>query len=195
MAEKRTVIFCIVESPYAPFTKGDPERAAVELARNEAYVNACLADSFSRGETPFASHAIYTRNTHGVKVLDDTIPTERKKGMQAGFDMATALSIVAAADETANPIIRDLCNGIRFKFVRAFYLDRGWTDGMANGMLEVGKNNQNAERRNLNKTGPVGYWSREADVNWTLNHEGALYQWRKPVVENPVVENPEPKKD
>jgi hypothetical protein len=185
MAEKRTVTFCIVESPYAPFTKGDPERAAVELARNEAYVSACLADSFARGETPFGSHAIYTRNLHGVKVLDDTIPAERKKGMQAGFDVATALGLLAAADETANPIIRDLLDGVRVKFVRAFYLDRGWTNGMADGMLEAGKNDQRFEKRTLDKTGPVGYWSREADKDWAITSDGALYQWRVP---EPVVE-------
>ena len=173
ITEKRTVIFCIVESPYAPFTKNDPKRAAVELARNEAYVNACMADAFARGEVPFASHGIYTRNTHGVKVLDDTIPEERKKGMQGGFDVAAALSMLAAAHETANPIIRELSPFKNVRFVRGFYVDRGWTSGMADGMLEAGKNDQKTEKRQLG-----GEWSRDNDDDYMLDANGRLYKWR-----------------
>jgi hypothetical protein len=60
----------IVESPYA----GDIER-------NTRYLRACLADCLSRGEAPFASHAIYTQ----PGVLDDSDPVQRKLGMDAGF--------------------------------------------------------------------------------------------------------------
>lgn len=60
----------IIESPYA----GDVER-------NLRYVRAAMADCFGRGEVPFASHALYTQDG----VLDDTIPAERKKGIEGGF--------------------------------------------------------------------------------------------------------------
>lgn len=58
----------ILESPYA----GDVEG-------NRAYLRACIRDSLSRKEAPFASHAIYTQ------ALDDTVPAEREMGIHAGF--------------------------------------------------------------------------------------------------------------
>lgn len=60
----------IVESPYA----GD-------VAGNEAYARACMADCLKRGEAPFASHLLYTQ----PGVLDDTVPTERQLGIDAGL--------------------------------------------------------------------------------------------------------------
>ena len=66
MSENKSLV--IIESPYA----GDFER-------NTIYVKRCMKDSLKRGEVPFASHAIYTL------ILDDTIPEERKLGMEAGF--------------------------------------------------------------------------------------------------------------
>ena len=60
----------IVESPYA----GDVER-------NLEYGRACLADCLARGESPIASHLLYTQ----PGVLDDANPEERKKGIEAGF--------------------------------------------------------------------------------------------------------------
>lgn len=64
----------ILESPYAAST---PEgvRANVEYAR------ACLRDSLMRGESPIASHLLYTQ----PGVLDDTIPDERQGGIDAGL--------------------------------------------------------------------------------------------------------------
>lgn len=182
---KPDVTFCIVESPYAPFTKNDPERAAVELARNEAYVNACLADSFARGEVPFASHAIYTRNTHGVKVLNDSIPEERQKGMQAGFDIARALSLMVAWTPTHLDGDEDYGTAA---FVRAFYQDRGWTSGMADGMLEAGKHHQYTEKRTIDPA----YWSRDRDGEWALNSNGRLYLWRRPEMASAAVVGSEP---
>jgi hypothetical protein len=58
----------IIESPYA----GDVER-------NLKYLRACMRDSLVRGEAPFASHALYTQ------VLDDTVPSDRDLGIEAGF--------------------------------------------------------------------------------------------------------------
>lgn len=60
----------IVESPYA---------GAVET--NLEYVRACMADCIKRGESPFASHALYTQ----PGVLDDNVQAERKLGIEAGL--------------------------------------------------------------------------------------------------------------
>ena len=61
----------IIESPFA----GDE-------ARNLKYVRACMHDCLTRGDAPFASHALYTQ----PGVLDDDIAHERELGITAGFD-------------------------------------------------------------------------------------------------------------
>lgn len=60
----------IIESPY----KGDFE-ANLEYARE------CLFDSLSRGESPFASHLLYTQ----VGVPNDGDSAERQRGIDAGL--------------------------------------------------------------------------------------------------------------
>lgn len=62
----------IIESPYA----GNVER-------HENYCRRCMKDSFDRGEYPFASHILYTQKG----ILDDTIPEQRKLGMEAGWEI------------------------------------------------------------------------------------------------------------
>jgi hypothetical protein len=100
----------VVESPYA----GD-------VAKNEAYLSLCLADCFSRGEAPFASHGIYTRR----HVLDDKVKAERLKGMAAGFAWG------------------------RLAKHRVFYVDLGETAGMAAGREEAERLGQTFELRKL----------------------------------------------
>jgi len=68
----------IIESPYA----GDFER-------NKKYCRRCLKDSLEKDEVPFASHLLYTQ------VLDDTIPKERKLGMEAGFAVTSRSDFTA----------------------------------------------------------------------------------------------------
>lgn len=70
----------IVESPFA----GD-------IAMNERYARACMADSLSRGEAPFASHLLYTQ----PGVLDDNVSAERQLGMRAGFAWGVHADVVA----------------------------------------------------------------------------------------------------
>ena len=60
----------ILESPYA----GDVEK-------NEKYGRECLRDSLLRGESPIASHLLYTQ----PGVLNDLIPVERTLGINAGL--------------------------------------------------------------------------------------------------------------
>ena len=59
----------ILESPFA----GD-------VAENLRYARAALRDSLLRGEAPIASHLLYTQDG----VLDDTLPDERRRGIDAG---------------------------------------------------------------------------------------------------------------
>jgi hypothetical protein len=81
----------IIESPFA----GDVDR-------NRRYLRACMADSLARDEAPFASHGLYTQEG----VLDDTVPAERKRGIEAGYAWWEGADLVA------------------------FYIDLGWSDGM-----------------------------------------------------------------
>jgi hypothetical protein len=55
-----------VESPFG----GD-------VALNVQYADACMYDSFTRGEAPFLGHLLYTR------VLDDALSPDRTRGVNA----------------------------------------------------------------------------------------------------------------
>jgi len=74
----------LIESPYA----GD-------VARNERYARACLADSLARGEAPFASHLLYTQ----PGVLDDADPAERRQGIEAGLAWGARATLTAVYDD------------------------------------------------------------------------------------------------
>lgn len=50
-----------------------------QFARNIRYARLCGLDCIRKGEAPYASHLLMTQ------FLDDTIPEERKLGMDAGF--------------------------------------------------------------------------------------------------------------
>lgn len=60
----------IIESP---FRGNDGSFANVKYSRQ------CMRDALDRGESPFASHLLYTQKG----VLDDSIPEERDKGIKA----------------------------------------------------------------------------------------------------------------
>ena len=60
----------ILESPYA----GDVET-------NIRYARACVKDCLLRGESPVASHLLFTQEG----ILDDGIPEERQLGIEAGL--------------------------------------------------------------------------------------------------------------
>jgi len=68
----------IIESPY----KG-------QVLRNMQYLKKCMIDSISRGESPFASHAMYTG------FLNDDEQRERQVGMACGFAWLTRAHLVA----------------------------------------------------------------------------------------------------
>lgn len=87
----RTVI---IESPYA----GDVEK-------NVDYARAAMLDCLNRGESPMASHLLYTQ------VLDDNVPEYRRLGIDAGHAWA----------RKADGIV--------------FYADLGWSVGMMNARI------------------------------------------------------------
>lgn len=68
----------VIESPYA----GDKEE-------NIKYAIECMKDSLSRGESPYASHLLFTR------FMNDDIPEERKMGIEAGFEWHSVADVVA----------------------------------------------------------------------------------------------------
>ena len=100
----------IVESPYA----GDRRR-------NVAYARACVRDCLLRGEAPYASHLLYTQ----PGVLEDSIPEERKLGIEAGF----------AFRECA---VRTVV-----------YTDLGYSLGMAQGISDANAKGRPIEYRTL----------------------------------------------
>ena len=83
----------IIESPYMGNVKS-----------NVAYARKCMSDSLLRGESPFASHLLYTQ------VLDDTKEIERLTGMSRAF------------------------NWYRHADLMAVYTDKGISAGMQKGM-------------------------------------------------------------
>lgn len=70
----------VIESPYAmqPHELGAP---LWNVERHLRYLRACMRDCLIRGESPFASHGLYTQ----PGVLCDEIPEERALGIEAGF--------------------------------------------------------------------------------------------------------------
>lgn len=61
---------CVLETPFA----GDVEG-------NLKFARECMHDMLISGESPYASHLLYTQ----PNVLDDNIPEERELGIYAGF--------------------------------------------------------------------------------------------------------------
>lgn len=72
----------LIESPFAhPHPQGRILHAA--------YLELCLHDSIYRGETPIATHKLYTI------CLDDTNVVERRLGMRRALDILPHVSLVA----------------------------------------------------------------------------------------------------
>lgn len=74
---------------------------------NIAYAFRCVADSYYRGESPIASHLLYTQ------FLDDKDPVQRQLGIEAG------LAWYRVADKCV------------------VYLDRGVSSGMSTGIVRA----------------------------------------------------------
>lgn len=91
----------ILESPFAGRGETASQRS-IDKAENLRYARACVRDCVLRGESPQASHLLFTQEG----ILDDHIPDERTLGINAG------LAWRWVADYSV------------------FYTDRGWSNGM-----------------------------------------------------------------
>lgn len=127
----------IVESPFKTNTLllSDGKSYVCAEDDNVRYARACLRDCLDRGEAPFASHLLYTQEG----VLDDADPEERRRGIEAGFEIARTLDR------------------------RVFYVDRGFSDGMKWGLLQARELDQPCEIRILGGEWGVG-WMPEPSV-------------------------------
>jgi hypothetical protein len=89
----------IVESPFAGGFN------------NVKYSRQCIRDCLDRGESPFASHLLYTQKG----ILDDSIIEERRKGIDAAIGWLEVADYVAV------------------------YMDLGVTTGMVYGITRAAK--------------------------------------------------------
>lgn len=74
----------VIESPLSA-----PTREGIE--ENKVYARRAIRDSLSRGEAPYASHLLFDQ----PGILDDLLPDERRKGMEAGFAWGKEAQLVA----------------------------------------------------------------------------------------------------
>jgi hypothetical protein len=89
----------MLESPLAGY--GTPY--AGQTIGNTRYARACVRDSLTRGEAPFASHLIYAQ----PGVLNDKNESEREYGITAGHAwLAMAMALVVYKD-------RGISNGMK----------------------------------------------------------------------------------
>ena len=70
---------------------------------NVAYARCCVRDCLTRGESPIASHLLFTQ----PGILDDKIPEERKLGIAAG------LAWLVQADAMVVYIDRGVSHGVQ----------------------------------------------------------------------------------
>jgi len=112
----------VVESPFRTTDiKVAGHTITIKEDDNVAYARACLHDCLQRGESPYASHLLYTQ----PGVLDDSVPEERAKGIEAGLEWKRS------ADASI------------------VYCDRGVTAGMILGIQPSEKIGQPVEYRQL----------------------------------------------
>ena len=76
----------IIESPFSASN-------GRTLTQNIQYARLCALDCVRRGEAPYASHLIMTQ------FLDDSVPEERRLGMEVGFTWGEAADIVAVYED------------------------------------------------------------------------------------------------
>lgn len=95
---------------------------AGEVERNVAYAKRALLDSvLVRGEAPIASHLLFTQ----PDVLNDNLGGERSKGIQAGLEWQRVADVIA------------------------FYIDYGWSPGMADALQRAEDGKREIEFRKI----------------------------------------------
>jgi hypothetical protein len=111
-------LLVVIESPFG--TRPDGTRCLPEeRSRNRRYLDACMLNSFERGEAPLASHRMYPG------VLNDEEPEQRQKGLVAGWYWGAKADVVAV------------------------YVDLGVTPGMLGGIEQANLRGQPIEYRRL----------------------------------------------
>lgn len=93
---------------------------------NVKYSRECLKDCLSRGESPYASHLLYTQKG----VLDDSVPEERRRGIKASNDWLEVTDLVAV------------------------YMDLGVTRGMLIGVMKAARHGKPIHLRWLRESRP-----------------------------------------
>lgn len=93
---------------------------------NVKYSRECLKDCLSRGESPYASHLLYTQKG----VLNDSVTEERRLGIQAANNWLEVADIVAV------------------------YMDLGVTRGMLIGVMKAARQNKPIHLRWLRDNKP-----------------------------------------
>jgi hypothetical protein len=81
---------------------------------NVKYSRECIRDCLDRGESPFASHLLYTQKG----ILDDKVPDERRRGIEAANGWLEVADYVAV------------------------YMDLGVTRGMLIGVAKAARLNK-----------------------------------------------------
>jgi hypothetical protein len=114
----------IIESPFAG-----------EIEANVEYARAAMFDCLERGESPYASHLLYTQ----VGVLDDSDPIQRARGIEAGLQWGKH------ADATV------------------VYTDRGISKGMEQGIARAQAEGRPVEYRSLGRS--AGVESRSSGIS------------------------------
>lgn len=79
----KTMRLVVLESPYGADTDG-------QIRANIDYARACVRDCLNRGESPIASHLLFTQ----PNILDDRKSEERALGMKAGWAWVTVADMV-----------------------------------------------------------------------------------------------------
>jgi hypothetical protein len=92
-----------------------------DVESNKKYARACIRDCLTRGESPIASHLLYTQEG----ILDDLIPEERALGIAAGHAWTLICDYVVV------------------------YIDRGISGGMVQGIEVAVKAKIRVECRSL----------------------------------------------
>jgi hypothetical protein len=110
----------ILESPFAG--RGDTDVArCIDADHNLHYARDCVRDSLMRGESPSASHLLYTQ----PGILDDANPKEREAGISAGL---------AWGDVSHGTVV---------------YVDRGITGGMRQGIKRALEGDRHVDIRSI----------------------------------------------
>ena len=93
---------------------------------NVKYSRVCIRDCLDRGESPFASHLLYTQKG----ILDDKVPDERRKGIDAANGWLEVSDYVAV------------------------YMDLGVTRGMLIGVMKAARLSKPIHLRYIRESRP-----------------------------------------